>query len=93
MTQTTTNPEQKIAITVTEWIPIDVAVEQFIEAHPELGLLCTPNTKKNFRRLYGKKLMALDVMRRPGGIRRPSIVHRDRFDAAAYELITKGITQ
>lgn len=87
--QTQTVEVSRLVITTTNWLPLREAFNQFIEAHPELGLKASTNTFRNFSRIHGPSLLEQDVMRKPLGLRSPAIVDGNRFDAAAFELISK----
>ncbi len=78
----------KLVKTVTNWHPARAVFTEFISAHPELGLKDSPITFRNFCSRHGPALMVLDVMRKPSGLRSPAIIDAERFDSAAFELMT-----
>ena len=78
----------KLVRTVTNWHPARAVFSEFIVAHPELGLKDSPITFRNFCSRHGPALMGLDVMRKPSGLRSPAIIDAERFDSAAFELMT-----
>lgn len=75
--------------TVNNWGAARTVFSAFIAAHPELGLKDTPVTFRNFCFRFGPQLRQLDVMRKPFGLRSPAIIDSERFDAIAFELLTK----
>ena len=82
----------KLVKTVTNWHPARAVFTEFISAHPELGLKDSPITFRNFCSRHGPALMGLDVMRKPSGLRSPAIFNAERFDGAAFELMTNRST-
>lgn len=52
----------------------------------------SPITFRNFCSRHGPALMGLDVMRKPSGLRSPAIFNAERFDGAAFELMTNRST-
>ena len=78
----------KLVRTVTNWHPARAVFSEFIVAHPELGLKDSPITFRNFCSRHGPALMDLGVMRKPSGLRSPAIIDAERFDSAAFELMT-----
>ena len=84
-------PNSKLIKTVNNWQPAREVFSAFIEAHPELGLRNSPVTFRNFCSRHGNALIQLDVMRKPYGIRSPAIFNIDRFDDAAFNLITNRV--
>lgn len=88
----TQNPAPKLIVKATNWSPLRTVFEQFIDAHPELGLKFSENTFRNFSRIHGPALLEEDVVRKPAGPRGPAIADITRFDAAAFDLISKGGT-
>ena len=62
--------------------------QQFISAHPELGLSSTDATFYKFTRTYGRWLLKNDVLRRAGG-KAPYMANVDPFDEAAFDLLSR----
>ena len=81
-------PAISLVVEVKNWTDGREVFRQFLEAHPELGLRYSENTYLNFTRIHGPSLVDLDVMRKPS-LRSPYIADVTRFDAAAYERISK----
>lgn len=82
------NRNCKLVKTVNNWHPAREVFSAFVEAHPELGLKNSPVTFRNFCCRHGLALMDLDVMRKPYGLRSPAIFDAERFDDAAFNLMT-----
>jgi hypothetical protein len=80
-----------LQIKVDYWAPARIVFQQFLEAHPELGLIYSENTYQNFTRNHAKKLVAKDVMRR-SYVRAPYTADVRRFDEEAYELISRQMS-
>lgn len=78
----------QIQITETKWIPLREAFRQFLEGHPELGIKFSENVFRNFSRIYTPELMEVDAVRKPYKTS-PAIAHIERFDKAAFEVMTK----
>lgn len=83
----------KLVKTVNNWQGAREVFSAFIGAHPELGLRDSPIAFRNFCYRHGGALMALDVMRKPSGLRSPAIFDTERFDGVAFELITASASQ
>ena len=83
----------KLVRTVNNWHCAREVFSEFIAAHPELGLKDTPITFRNFCCRHGRELMAMGVMRKPGGLRSPAIFDSERFDQIAFELVTLRPTE
>lgn len=80
---------EPLAITVTNWAPARIAYEQFIEAHPELGLKYTETAYARFMRLHGPALVAAGVCRK-AGLRMPALADMRTFDSVAFELLSRN---
>lgn len=77
-----------LVVAPKNWAPLRLVFRQFIAAHPELGLRATQNTYNTFTRVHGPALVAMDVLRK-AGLRSPYIADVNRFDAAAFELVSR----
>lgn len=88
MQHTTYIASSKLVKTVSNWHCARAVFSEFIAAHPELGLKDSPVTYRNFCSRHGRALMAMDVMRKPAGLRSPAIFNAERFDQIAFELVT-----
>ena len=82
----------KIVKTVTNWIPMKDAWEQFIAAHPELGIKFSQNTFNNFSRAYVDELLTSGAVRKPYKTA-PAIADVNTFDDACFEIITRVRTE
>ena len=90
MDQTTLGEYPPLQVTVNHWVPARLVLRQFVEAHPELGLIFSENTYHNFTRRHARKLMSMGVMRRAYS-RAPYTADTRKFDEAAYELVSRGM--
>lgn len=79
-----------LKVTVSDWKPARALLSEFVAAHPELGLKFSENTYRNFCRAFSRRLLADDVLRQPHA-RATIIGNVNTFDAATFDLISKGI--
>jgi hypothetical protein len=91
MDQTTLGEYPPLQVTVNHWVPARIVLQQFVEAHPELGLRYSENTYYNFTRRHALELQAKGVFRRAYS-RAPFTADVRRFDEAAYELVSQGLS-
>jgi hypothetical protein len=82
---------ESLQITVNHWVPARIVLQQFFDAHPELGLSYSENTYHNFTRRHAKRLQERGVLRRSFS-RAAYIADVRRFDAEAYELVSSGLS-
>jgi len=90
MDQSTQGEYPPLQVTVNHWVPARLVLRQFVDAHPELGLVFSENTYHNFTRRHARKLQAMGVMRRAYS-RAPYTADTRKFDEAAYELVSQGM--
>lgn len=69
------------------WVPFDEAYENFVDAHPMLGLGSGMWATTNLRRNYGERLIASGAVVKL--VNRRWLAHRDKFGPALFELLTR----
>lgn len=73
-----------------KWVALKGHWPEFCAKYPELGLSANLNGYVYFGRAYVAPLIEKDVVRKlPNG---RMIADVDQFDAAAFDLLTKGVT-
>lgn len=80
--------ESDMPTTPPDWVPLMICWEQFTSEHQVLGLRDSYYAAHNFLRRHRETLLAADVLRRAN--RRFWIVDANRFNAFAFDLLTRG---